>query len=62
VLITSHVLPELEELADHVLFLSDGRAACQGSADALKRSTGAPSLQRAAAAMLAPPVARAVAS
>jgi len=62
VLITSHVLPELEELADHVLFLSDGNAAWQGSADALKRSTGAATLERAVAALLAPPVVRAVAS
>ncbi len=52
VLITSHVLPELEELADRVLFLSDGRAAWQGEAAALKRQTGAGSLERAITRLL----------
>ncbi|HRP07092.1 MAG TPA: ABC transporter ATP-binding protein [Gemmatimonadales bacterium] len=54
VLITSHVVPELEELADHVLFLSDGRAAWQGDTESLKTRTGAPTLERAIARMLGP--------
>ncbi len=53
VLITSHVLPELEELADHVLFLSDGKAAWQGDTAALKQRTGAATLERAVAQLLA---------
>lgn len=57
VLITSHVLPELEELADHVLFLSDGRAAWQGDTISLKRRTGAATLERAVAQLLAGPLA-----
>ncbi len=57
VLITSHVLPELEELADHVLFLSDGRAAWQGDTASLKRRTGAATLERAVAQLLAGPLA-----
>ncbi len=52
VLITSHVLPELEELADRVLFLSEGRAAWQGEAAVLKRQTGASSLERAITRLL----------
>jgi Cu-processing system ATP-binding protein len=52
ILITSHVLPELEELADRVLFLCDGHAAWQGDAGALKAETGEPSLERAVASLL----------
>lgn len=57
VLITSHVLPELEELADHVLFLSDGRARWQGAAAALRRQAGHGSLEHAIARLLAGPMA-----
>jgi Cu-processing system ATP-binding protein len=53
VLITSHVLPELEELADDVLFLADGSMQWQGSAQDLKRSTGQHTLERAVAQLLA---------
>jgi len=53
VLITSHALPELEELADDVLFLADGTAKWQGAASALKISTGQGTLERAVAQLLA---------
>ncbi|HEY8062742.1 MAG TPA: ABC transporter ATP-binding protein [Gemmatimonadales bacterium] len=53
VLITSHALPELEELADDVLFLADGTARWQGAASALKVSTGQGTLERAVAQLLA---------
>lgn len=52
VLITSHVLPELEELADDVLFLGDGRARWQGPVTALRAATGQPTLERAVAHLL----------
>lgn len=52
VLITSHVLPELEELADDAICLDDGRAVWQGPVDALKRQAGASTLDRAIARML----------
>lgn len=52
VLITSHVLPELEELADDALCLEAGRAAWQGPVDQLKQQTGTSSLERAVAGML----------
>lgn len=52
VFITSHVLPELEELADDVLFLAEGRAAWAGQVDTLKRRTGEPTFERAIARLL----------
>jgi Cu-processing system ATP-binding protein len=53
ILITSHVLPELEELADDVLFLADGSVKWQGPARELKMSTGQGTLERAVAQLLA---------
>jgi Cu-processing system ATP-binding protein len=53
VLITSHVLPELEELADHVLFLAEGQARWQGDAASLRGEAGGGSLERAIARLLA---------
>lgn len=55
ILITSHVLAELEEIADHVLFLDEGRAAWQGGVEELKRTTGTATLERAVAALLGSP-------
>jgi Cu-processing system ATP-binding protein len=52
VLITSHVLPELEELADDVLFLTDGRMTWSGELRDLKRRTGEPTFERAIARLL----------
>jgi len=50
--LTSHVMSELEELADDVAFLLEGRVAFAGSLDELKRVTGQGTLERAAAAMM----------
>jgi Cu-processing system ATP-binding protein len=61
VLVTSHVLAEVEELADDVLFLSEGRAAWQGGVTELKRRTGAATLERAVARLLSGGAALAVA-
>lgn len=52
VLITSHVLPELEELADDVLFLTEGVARWQGGVHELKVTTGQSTLERAIACLL----------
>ena len=52
VLITSHVLPELEELADDVLFLVDGKAAWAGEVRALTQGTGERTIERAVARLL----------
>jgi Cu-processing system ATP-binding protein len=46
-LITSHVLSELEELADDVLFVTDGRVRFIGSLDGLRAATGERRLERA---------------
>jgi len=52
VIITSHVLPELEELADDVLFLADGTAQWHGPVRELLARTGQHSLERAIARLL----------
>ena len=52
VLITSHVLPELEELADDVLFLVEGKTAWSGAVKALTHGTGERTLERAVARLL----------
>lgn len=52
VLITSHILSELEELADDVAFLSDGRLRFGGPVSALLAETGMRRLEPAIAALL----------
>lgn len=52
VLITSHVLPDLEELADDILMLSEGTVAWAGELRGLMRRAGEPTLERAVARVL----------
>jgi Cu-processing system ATP-binding protein len=52
-LITSHVLSELEELADDVLFVVDGRVQYTGSLDGLRATTGERRLERAVGRLMA---------
>jgi Cu-processing system ATP-binding protein len=52
VLITSHVLSELEELADDVVFLLEGRVHYSGSLDSLRAAHGGATLERAIGAMM----------
>jgi Cu-processing system ATP-binding protein len=52
-LITSHVLSELEELADDVLFVVDGRVQYSGSLDGLRETTGERRLERAVGRLMA---------
>ena len=52
VLITSHILSELEELADDVAFLTDGRLRFAGPVSALLAETGTRRLEPAIAALL----------
>jgi Cu-processing system ATP-binding protein len=52
-LITSHVLSELEELADDVLFMVDGRVQYAGSLDGLRETTGERRLERAVGRLMA---------
>jgi Cu-processing system ATP-binding protein len=51
-LITSHVLSELEELADDVLFLTDGRVRFSGSLETLRDVTGERRLERAVGCLM----------
>jgi len=43
---------ELEELADDVAFMLEGRALFVGTLDELKRITGQPTLERSVATMM----------
>jgi Cu-processing system ATP-binding protein len=52
VLLTSHVLSELEELVDDVIFLLEGRVEFQGSLRRLKETTGETRLERAIARLM----------
>ncbi|MGH7695165.1 MAG: ABC transporter ATP-binding protein [Gemmatimonadaceae bacterium] len=51
-IVTSHVLSELEELADRVAFLLDGAIRFSGSTQELKQSTGQQTLERAIAHLM----------
>lgn len=52
VVITSHILSELQELADRVVFLHEGQLHWSGTLDALLAHTGAASLERAIADLM----------
>ena len=51
-LVTSHIMNELEELADDVAFLLEGNMAFVGTLDELKRITAQSTLERAVATMM----------
>ena len=51
-LLTSHIMSELEELADDVAFISEGRVAFAGPLAELKRVTRQTNLERAIAEMM----------
>ena len=51
-LLTSHIMSELDELADDVAFINDGRVAFAGAITELKRMTRQSNLERAIAAMM----------
>ena len=52
VLLTSHVMADLEELCDRIVFLLDGRVRFDGSLSDLRARTGQPRLERAIARIL----------
>jgi Cu-processing system ATP-binding protein len=52
VVLTSHIMSDLEELADDVAFLTDGRIRYSGTLFDLKRITRQNNLERAVAAMM----------
>jgi sodium transport system ATP-binding protein len=47
ILMSSHVMAEVQELSDHIVCLSRGRVVAEGSPDELVRRTGAPNLEEA---------------
>ena len=53
VLITSHVLSEVEEMAQDIVFLIEGRVEFRGTLASLIEATGETKLERAAACLLA---------
>jgi Cu-processing system ATP-binding protein len=52
-IVTSHVMAELEEVADDVIFLADGQVRFSGSLDNLKKTTLQVNLERAIAELMA---------
>ncbi len=52
VIVTSHIMNELEELADDVAFMVEGRALFVGTLEELKRITSQTTLERAIATMM----------
>jgi Cu-processing system ATP-binding protein len=52
VILTSHILSEIEELAQDIVFLIDGRVAFQGPVEGLKARSGEERLERAVASLL----------
>lgn len=52
ILITTHILPLVEELADEIIFLLDGKIHFQGSPDVLKSNTCTDNLEHSIAKML----------
>ena len=57
IIITSHVLSEIDELADDIIYLSEGRVQFSGRSAELKRNTGQPTIERAIASMMTQEVA-----
>lgn len=51
-ILTSHIMSEIEELADNIAFLLDGTVRFAGSTTAIKATTGQPRLERAIAQLL----------
>jgi Cu-processing system ATP-binding protein len=52
VLVTSHILSEIAELADRVVYLHEGAVMYEGDVDQLLHQTGADTLTRAVASMM----------
>ena len=52
VVLSSHLAGELEELADHLVFVLDGKARFEGNGRALARATGWSDLERGLAALM----------
>lgn len=51
-ILTSHIMSEIEEVADRIVFLLDGRIQFTGTAADIKHATGQPHLERAIAHLM----------
>ena len=47
ILMSSHVMAEVEDLSDKIVIITAGRIVAEGTADELVRRTGAPNLEEA---------------
>lgn len=56
ILITTHIMSLVEDLADEIVFLLEGKIHFQGSPDQLRKQVGEPGLERAIARLLDPEV------
>lgn len=52
ILLTSHFMAEVEELADDIVFLLEGRVEVEGSVEAVKQAAGESRLERAVARLM----------
>ncbi|MEO7996511.1 MAG: ABC transporter ATP-binding protein [Gemmatimonadaceae bacterium] len=52
IIITSHIMSEIEELADDIVYLTDGQAAFSGTVSDLRASTAQTTLERAVATLM----------
>ncbi len=52
VLLTSHIMPEVEELADEVIFMLEGKVRFHGGVDALKTEHDSSTLEKAVAGIM----------
>lgn len=57
-ILASHIMSEIEELSDHIVFLLDGQVRFAGPLDEIKMSTGQHSLERAIAQMMVSQIAK----
>ncbi|HEU4554935.1 MAG TPA: ABC transporter ATP-binding protein [Chitinophaga sp.] len=52
ILITSHVLSDLEDITSHIVYLQEGKLVCYKTVEELKRSTGQEKLNKVIAAIM----------
>jgi Cu-processing system ATP-binding protein len=56
IILTSHIMSELEELADNIVFLLNGQLKFEGSVQTIMNTTNEDKLERAVASMMAEPL------
>jgi Cu-processing system ATP-binding protein len=52
ILITSHVLSDLDDITTHIVYLQDGKLMCFKTVEELKKSTGQEKLNKIVAAIM----------